>query len=150
VTPIVRSTLQMMAAIVGVVSGVAALTTEGDLLAALYAVGKVMTFVGLACCLGLGFWKLLRQPGWTAGFLLGLGIAGAWVAIGDPDLGISGDPDTFGYWQVIGLAFVVEALAIALGLAYAIHSRSLKRCPDCISTVPAAAKVCRYCGYRFG
>jgi ribosomal protein L40E len=24
-----------------------------------------------------------------------------------------------------------------------------QRCPDCISTVPSEARVCRYCGYQF-
>lgn len=29
-------------------------------------------------------------------------------------------------------------------------SDSTKPCPDCAETIKAGAKVCRYCGYRFG
>jgi hypothetical protein len=41
----------------------------------------------------------------------------------------------------------VESRAPWLGRLFA--REQTKRCPDCAETVKAAARVCRFCGYRF-
>jgi hypothetical protein len=45
--------------------------------------------------------------------------------------------------------FVFVALANAAPLVGIAPLPGLRRCPDCAKRVPAAANVCRFCGYRF-
>jgi Uncharacterised protein family UPF0547 len=62
-------------------------------------------------------------------------------------------PVDLGNVLVILLILSVPLLAV-YGLylarqAYLRFQESVKTCPDCVTRVPANARVCRYCGYRF-
>lgn len=45
------------------------------------------------------------------------------------------------------LVMLLSALGRGVGALTSIGST--KTCPDCRSKIPAAANVCRYCGYRY-
>lgn len=55
------------------------------------------------------------------------------------------------FFGLVALLVLLMALAVsrfrALGRRY---QASVKQCPECLSTVPAQATVCRYCQHRFG
>jgi len=49
---------------------------------------------------------------------------------------------------VIGLALGVLGL-VGRGIGAVAGIGSTKVCPDCQTRIPAAARVCRHCGYRY-
>lgn len=72
------------------------------------------------------------------------------IAAGTAPSGITG-PAEF----ILGLVCVFVGLVAGrrvAGVAVDVVSRlraRRKRCPNCAETVPAAARVCRYCGHSF-
>ena len=59
----------------------------------------------------------------------------------------------FGF--VPGVFLIVMAIVLGVigyllkGLGVAMDFGSRKHCPECMSEIPSAAVVCRYCGYRY-
>lgn len=55
-----------------------------------------------------------------------------------------------GLWLALGGAIAVVGASLGLAFSSAESMPAMgKRCLDCAKRVPSAARVCRYCGYRF-
>ena len=55
----------------------------------------------------------------------------------------------FNGWTVVGLAAAAFGCVLASVSARAWSAGAHKTCPECAESVRAAARMCRFCGYRF-
>jgi hypothetical protein len=56
---------------------------------------------------------------------------------------------SFSWLQVNGLAGIGLAALAGIALLQDRHQANFKRCPDCYEEIRRAARVCKFCGYRW-
>lgn len=77
--------------------------------------------------------------GWCVGYVLGAG----WVIFQESLNEVESDA------LIMGYIAICASLWFASVWLFSRHQRSRRRCPECAEVVKSAARVCRYCGYRF-
>ena len=149
-----RRTLEAVGLVASLVTLIAGIAFQ-DVLVALYAAGVAFTVL-FALLLVVGVfveWKEkgsrgLRERMWNA--LVAL----VWIAvivgsIASGDLSAKAAKDSFTGVHLVGVIGLLFTAGL-FGYIWVVNRREgNKQCPDCISTVPSEARICRYCGFRF-
>jgi large conductance mechanosensitive channel len=63
----------------------------------------------------------------------------------DRDLTFTVRGTTFSYGDALGMLLTLALLAGLLALVWRMRPADTHPCPDCLSDIPTAAAVCRYC-----
>jgi large conductance mechanosensitive channel len=63
----------------------------------------------------------------------------------DDDLGFTVRGTRFEYHNVLAALISLVIVAAVLALVWRLRPRETMPCPDCLSEIPRAATVCRYC-----
>jgi hypothetical protein len=156
----VKTAIQVAAALLGVLTGVGALTTGGDVLLVIFWIGVVSgVMLASAWWFSLPFmgarraiqWRVGRKVGpedwpWYFGSVLsfGLGLLLAYALVDEEKA-----TERWGFWHWYGSATLAVVVSVGVYSYWKWQGGRHTKCDDCASTVPVEARVCKYCRYEF-
>jgi hypothetical protein len=145
-------TLAAAGAIVTIIAFALSYVTETERLVFLGALG-VVWFVVLTVLVGRDLFTNLRTSGPIWSGVLSFFFFGLVIYIGVEALingSVSGlDLHSFSWLQVNGLFGIAVGLTIGFVALRSRYTAQFKRCPDCCEDVREAAKVCKFCTFRW-